>query len=168
MSAVIKTTTPFAVESVLMAALRKAGADPVLVTKSMLPGLTQRNRIIEGDILTNREDFNGLQFFRKQRDRWVLMHDLDEYNGRLTSTLSNKRYMPVAEFLNDLGKHYNEAYKQHLEALAEQERIRMEEERKARVEATRQNAIAKAKAQGYSVKETRNGDQIQLVLTRTV
>ena len=96
------------------------------------------------------------------------MHDLDEHNGRVTSTLSNKRYMPVAEFLNDLGKHYNEAYKQHLEALAEQERIRMEEERKARVEATRQNAIAKAKAQGYSVKETRNGDQIQLVLTRTV
>ena len=53
--------------------------------------------------------------------------------------------------------------------LAEQERIRLEEERKARVEATRQQAIAKAKSQGYSVKETTNSKgQIQLVLTRMV
>ncbi|WP_299020976.1 hypothetical protein [uncultured Photobacterium sp.] len=168
MSAVIKTGTPFVIESVLVAALEAVDAEPILVNQALLSEFSQRNRVTVGDILTNRQDYNGRQFFRKVEERWILIHDQDEYNGRLVSKLADKRYLPVSRFLIELGKHYDAAYLQHLDELAEQERIRLEEERKERIEAARQQAIAKAKAQGYSVKENRKGGQIQLVLTRTV
>lgn len=165
MSAVIKTTTPFVLEEVLIKALEAVGAEPQKITK-ISSGLTQRNQVQVGDILTNRSDYNGRQLFREQNGRWIMMHDADEYIGR---DLAGKNYTAVARFLNDVGEQYDIAYQQHLEMLAEQERIRLEEERKARVEATRQQAIAKARAQGYSVKETRNSKgQIQLVCTRMV
>lgn len=169
MSAVIKTATPFLIDKVLMTALDRLGAEPTLVTQNMLNGIQQRNRVLEGDILTNREDYNGRQFFRKNGDNWILLHDRDEYNGKLLTQLADKRYQPVSRFLTDLGKYYEAAYEEHIEMIAEQERVRLEEERKARVEMTRKLAVSKAKEQGYSVKETRNSaGQIQLVLTRTV
>jgi glycosidase len=151
MSAVIKTTTPFVIEAALFKALETLKSEPQLVSSEVLRCISQRNEIQTGDILTNRSDYNGRQFFRQQGERWVLLHDSDEYSGRVVSQLTDRRYTSVNRFL------------------AEQERIRLEEERRARVENTRQQAIAKAKAQGYSVKESRTASgQIQLVLTRTV
>ena len=167
MSAVIKTTTPFVIEEVLIHALESVGAEPQKVTERHHGN--QRNQVQVGDILTNRRDYNGRQLFRLQNNRWVLMHDADEYSGRIVSqALADKGYKSVATFLSELSLAYNLAYDQHLERVAKQERLRLEEERKARVEATKQKAIEKAKAQGYSVKETRKGNQIQLVLVRTV
>jgi hypothetical protein len=168
MSAVIKTTTPFVIESVLIDALKSVNADPIVVTESISSRYNQRNRPMFGDILTNRKDYNGIQFFRKIGERWLFLHDQDELYGSVVSQVSNKTYMKVGRFLSDLTEKYQHSYTEYLNHLAEQERFRLEEERKARVEATRQQAIAKAKAQGYSVKETRKGTQIQLVLTRTV
>lgn len=167
MSAVIKTTTPFVMEDILIQALAAVGAEPEKVTGSHYG--YQRNQVQQGDILTNRRDYNGRQLFREQNNRWVLMYDSDEYSSRIVSqSLAVKGYKPVVQFLSDLSHAYNFAYEQHLERVAEQERIRLEEERKAQVEMTKQKAIEKAKAQGYSVKETRKGNQIQLVLVRTV
>ena len=168
MSAVIKTNTPFVIEEVLMEALQAVGAEPQKVTSNRA-GLVQRNRLQVGDILTNRIDYNGRQLFRIERDRWVMMHDSDEYASRTVDRFSEKGYTKVSRFLSDVSGAYESAYVKHLEKLAEQERIRLEEERKARVKATRQQAIAKAKSQGYSVKEATNSKgQIQLVLTRMV
>jgi hypothetical protein len=129
--------------------------------------LAQRNQIQAGDILINRSDYNGRQFFRKLGDRWSLLHDSDELSARVVSQLGDRRYTPVTRFLTNLSLTYDHAYQRHLENLAGQERVRLENERKARVEATRLQAIAKAKAQGYTIKETSNSKgQIQLVLTR--
>ena len=47
-------------------------------------------------------------------------------------------------------------------------RKEIEEQRKARVEATRQQAIAKAQAQGYTVKEKHINGKIQLVCIRHI
>lgn len=169
MSAVIKTATPFVIESVLFSALEKVEAEPALVTKNEFFGISQRNQVQQGDILTNRSDYNGRQFFRKQGGRWILLHDGDEYRASIISQLVDRRYAPVSRFLEELSIAYDEAYEQHLEQVAENERIRLEQERKDRVQAIRQQAIAKAKAQGYSVKESKTSTgQIQLVLTRTV
>ncbi|MBL4796927.1 MAG: hypothetical protein JKY50_05910 [Oleispira sp.] len=169
MSAVIKTTTPFVIETVLFDALERVGAEPKLVSSAILHGISQRNQVQAGDILTNRSDYNGRQFFRRQGERWVFLHDSDEYSTRIVGGLADRRYTPISRFLSELSLAYDAAYNQHLETLAEQERLRLVEERKARVEATRKQAIEKAKAQGYSVKEGRNTlGQIQLVLTRTV
>lgn len=157
MSAVIKTVTPFVIESVLFSALEKAGVDPDKITlENQQRVRIQNNKIQLGDIVINRSDHNGRQLFRQLRGRWVLMHDSDEY-------------VPVSRFLAELSLEYELAYQYHLDSLAEEERLRLEEERKTRVEMMRQQAIIKAKAQGYSVKESRTVmGQIQLVLTRTV
>ncbi|MGO4999263.1 hypothetical protein [Oceanisphaera sp. W20_SRM_FM3] len=169
MSAVIKTATPFALESVLFTALEVSGADPKKVTNTVLQGISQRNQIELGDILTNRKDYNGRQLFRQQGERWVLLHDSDELGANIVSQLADRRYTGVKQFLAQLSLAYDIAYQQLLEQLAEQERAILEEERKNRVEAIRQQSIAKAKSQGYSVKESRTAKgQIQLVLTRTV
>ena len=169
MSAVIKTTTPFVLESVLFTALEASQAEPVVVTKAELSRITQRNQIMEGDIMTNRSDYNGRQFFRQQDNRWILLHDGDEYRASVVSQLVDRRYTPVSRFLADLSLAYDVAYKEHLELIAENERIRLEQERIARVEGTRQRAIEKAKSKGYTVKEGKTSTgQIQLVLTRTV
>jgi len=169
MSAVIKTTTPFIIESVLFKALETVGAEPILVTSCVLQNTSQRNQMTLGDISTNRSDYNGRQFFRQQGERWIFLHDSDEYSTRIVSEITDRRYTPVSRFLSELSLAYDTSYAQYLESLAKQERIRIEEERKARVEATRKQAIEKAKSQGYSVKENRTSlGQIQLVLTRTV
>ena len=169
MSAVIKTVTPFVIEEVLIEALLVVGAEPVKITPSNLQAVSHRGGLVVGDILTNRSDFYGPQHFRQNGDHWILRHDSSEMNGRVSSMLTGKHYSKVGRFLEEVGSAYESTYAKHLEKLAEQERIRLEEERKARVEATRQQAIAKAKSQGYSVKETTNSKgQIQLVLTRMV
>lgn len=169
MSAVIKTATPFVLESVLFTALAAIGAEPKKVTNAVLQGISQRNQIELGDILTNRQDYNGRQLFRLQKEHWVLLHDSDEWNASIVSRLSDRRYTSVTRFLSQLSLAYDVAYKQHLDQLAEQERATLENERKNRVEAIRQQSIAKAKSQGYSVKESRTAKgQIQLVMTRTV
>ena len=95
-----------------------------------------------------------------------MRHDSSEMNGAVTA--GSKKYRRVAEFLTSVSEEYTTAYQRHLDKLAEQERLRLEELRKARVEATRKQVITNAKAQGYSVKEVRNGNKLQVVLTRTV
>lgn len=169
MSAVIKTVTPFVIEEVLMEALQAVGAEPVKITTSSLRTVSHRGGLVVGDILTNRSDYYGPQHFRLEGDRWILCHDSSEMNGRISNRLAEKHYSKVGCFLEEIGSAYEVAYQGYLARIAEQERIRLQEERKARVEATRQQAIAKAKDQGYSVKETTNSKgQIQLVLTRMV
>lgn len=169
MSAVIKTTTPFVIEEVLMEALVAVGAEPVRITSANLNTVTHQGRLVIGDILTNRSDYYGPQHFRLEGDRWILRHDSSEMNGRVSNVLAGKHYSKVARFLDEVEVAYGKAYQGYLERAAEQERVRLEAERKVRVEATRQQAIAKAKAQGYSVKQTTNSKgQIQLVLIRTV
>lgn len=169
MSAVIKTTTPFTIQEVLLEALEAVGAEPETVTTESLRAQSHRGGLQIGDILTNRTDYNGPQHFRFEGDRWILRHDSSEMNGTVTAVgAASRKYRRVAEFLVSVNEEYGTAYQRHLDRLAEQERIRLEEMRKARVEAARKQVIKNAKAQGYSVKEVRNGDKLQVVLTRTV
>ena len=169
MSAVVKTSTPFVIESVLLAALTDAGAEPIKITKQTLMQYQHSGGLRIGDILTNRSDYYGRQHFRQDGDRWLLRHDSSEMDGRITSrAINSPHYQKVGTFLQNLGVLYQQAYTKHLEILAEEERLRIEKERKERVEETRQQAIEKAKAQGYQIKEQRANGKIQLVLTRTV
>ena len=167
MSAVIKTVTPFVLEDVLVEALSDIGAEPNKVVET-LPNSFRQYKVKIGDILTNRQDYNGRQLFRFEDDRWVMVHDSDEYHGRITSSrAAGNQYKPVAQFLTELDSAYRQTHQRHIEKLEEQERIRVEQERIERVETTRQKTIEKARAQGYSVKEGCNSKgQIQLVLTR--
>jgi hypothetical protein len=167
MSAVIKTTTPFTIKEVLFSALATLGAEPVSITAENINNFRQQSNVAIGDIITNRRDYNGLQLFCFNGDVWQLQHDQDEYATRIVSA-TQKQYQSVSRFLNELNVAYQSCYKVHIDNIAELERQRIEQERIDRVEATRQQAIAKAKAQGYSVKEKHIRGKIQLVLTRSV
>lgn len=167
MSAVIKTTTPFVVQEALFNALAQLGYEPVLLNESNLNAYRHRGILQVGDIVTNRQDYYGNQHFRLLNDQWVLRHDSSEMNGRLIGKTS-KQYQKVGVFLKELEAEYAVQYQSHLEKLAELERQRIEEERIARVEATRKRAIEQAKAQGYVVKEKHVNGKIQLVCTRSV
>jgi len=165
MSAVIKTTTPFALDIVLFQALINLGHEPKNVTVKNIRDFQGINGVECGDIATNRVDYNGHQHFRKQGELWVLRHDSDQYNARV---LGSKHYKKVAEFLSELEQEYVYEYEHYLAELAELEKKEIEEQRKARVEATRQQAIAKAQAQGYSVKEKHINGKVQLVCIRHI
>lgn len=167
MSAVIKTTTPFTIKEVLFSALATLGADPIEITAENIMSFQQQSNITIGDIVTNRKDYNGFQLFCFNGDIWQLQHDQDEYATRIVSA-TQKQYQSVSQFLNELNIAYQDCYKAHLDNIAELERQRIEQERIDRVAATRQQAIEKAKAQGYSVKEKHIRGKIQLVLTRSV
>ncbi len=168
MSAVIQTTTPFTIQEVLMEALRELGAEPLVITRDNQAAYAHAGGLKINDIVTNRSDYYGPQNFRQENGRWLLRHDSSEMDGRVIADMGSKHYQPVIQFLAALSEGYDRAYLRHLERLAEKERQRLEEERKARVEATRLKAIERARAQGYSVKETHANGKIQLVLTRSV
>lgn len=168
MSAVIKTSTPFTIELVLINALEVIGAEPVRINIINIKNYNQYGGLLEGDIVTNRRDYNGQQLFRFNGDIWQLQHDQDEYSAKVLSSKVTKQYQPVNRFLSTLNGAYQDAYLVHLEHVAEQERQRIEQDRIERVEMTRKQAIAKAKSQGYSVKEKHIKGKIQLVLTRSV
>jgi antitoxin component of RelBE/YafQ-DinJ toxin-antitoxin module len=167
MSAVIKTTTPFTIMEVLFSALTTLGAEPILITAENINSFQQRSNITIGNIITNRKDYNGLQLFSFNGEVWQLQHDQDEYATRIVSA-TQKQYQSVSRFLNELNVTYKDCYQVHLEKIAELERQPIEQERIDRVAKTRLQAIDKAKAQGYSVKEKHIRGKIQLVLTRSV
>ena len=167
MSAVITTATPFTIKDVLVNTLDELGYEPTIITDENIATFGHSNPLQIDDIVTNRQDYYGNQYFRFMDGQWVLLHDSSEMNGRLVSKTS-KQYQTVGLFLKELSTEYTNQYNIHLECLAELEKQRVEAERKARVEATRKRAIEQAKAQGYVVKEKHVNGKIQLVCSRTV
>ncbi|MGR6837730.1 hypothetical protein ACU5DF_00960 [Aliivibrio wodanis] len=153
MSVVIKTLTPFAECDVLIEAL---------ASLNVTATVNGRN------IITDRHDYQGQQRFIWNGDTYLFRYDSDELGGRIVNNAIHRQYTPTRQFLSQLEITYKTAYKLHLTRLAEAEKQRLEQERLARVEAARVNAIAKAKAQGYRVKEQKKNGKIQLVLTRTI
>lgn len=148
MSAVVKTLTPFVDQALLQESLERIGVGYQLQA---------------GTIVTTRQDyFGGQRFELDQQGRYRFRYDSD------ADRWHSSQQTPVRRFLADVESEYLQAYDRRAERLAEAERQRIEQERIARVEATRLQAIERAKAQGYAVKENRVNGKIQLVLTRTV
>lgn len=155
MSCVVKTATPFIDKEILCLALKQIGCK---IT-------------VQGDrIITDIPDrVIGHQTFER------------DANGKYYLSAYSYTDRNRADFVSEIGKHYEVLYQKKLEeiekarqeAIAEAERqrlelerIRMEEERKAFVEKQKNSIIEKAKAKGYSVKETMTNNKIKLVLVR--
>ena len=160
MSAVVKTVTPFINKDFLLEALS------AIECPFQLSG---------NEILTDRRDYYGLQKFVFLDGRYVFVHDSSAENLRFGphypwGNIDSKEYKTVSSFLNSVEKQYTAAYNRAMERLEkerqEQERIRIEQERKAFVEKQRDTVIQKAKEMGYSVKESRANGKIKLVLVR--
>ena len=155
MSAVVKTVTPFIDKECLLKALDK------LKVEYSING----NQIISQN-----------QKFIYRNGHYIL----DVYSSNYQSVNWND-YKNNNNFLETIENEYNQIYVAKLaklerlrqEALAEQERIRLEkeikrieEERKAFVEKQKQAIIEKAKAKGYSVKEKMVKNKVKLIFVR--
>lgn len=171
MSSVVKTITPFIDKGILLAALEECGC---------------KYTINGNDILTDRKDYYGLQKFSFQGGRYVFMHDSSAENMRFGphypwGNIDLQKYKTVSSFLENIETHYNALYQKRLEEIElarqkavaaaerkrlEEEKIRLENERKAFVEKQKASIIEKAHAKGYSVKETKVNSKIKLVLVR--
>lgn len=154
MSSIVKTTTPFINRELLCEALKAIGC------KYDIHGNT---------ILTDRQDYFGRQKFELINGRFAFLHDSDA--GRyLWGNINGQQYKTVSDFLKQVENAYNESYRKRLEELEhlrlEAERKRLEQERLEFVEKQKQTIIAKAKAQGYSIREERVKDKTKLVLVR--
>ncbi|MCL2219756.1 MAG: hypothetical protein FWB94_07725 [Chitinispirillia bacterium] len=148
MSSIVKKITPFIDRTLLLKALDAVGC------KYTLQG---------NEILTDRNDYRGLQKFVFCDGKYQFLHDSDA-DLRSWVNINAKEYKTVGDFLKTVETQYNRILREQLE---EEERIRIEAERKAFVEKQRQAIIENAKKQGYSVREERVKEKIKLVLVRT-
>ncbi|MCL2142729.1 MAG: hypothetical protein FWH44_00485 [Methanomassiliicoccaceae archaeon] len=154
----IKTHTIFMDKECLLEALKAVG------TKYTVEGNT---------ILTDRVDYYGPERFVWEKNRFIFTHDSSANSGHYLSGFGMtgrglKEWTTVSSFLKTVDIAYKTAYYAKLERLAEEER-RAEVERKHKiVEEKRSEIIARAKEEGYYIKESSDGKNIQLVLTRTV
>ena len=152
MSSVIKTTTPFISKELLCSALDALHVDYA---------------VSGTEIVTNLRDYYGKQKFvySSSTGKYLYQHD-SSANGRYNPYpwgLDVKQWGSVSNFLQSVNLEYNKAFKR-----MEEEKHRLEEERRKQyVESQKKAIIEKAKAKGYSVKETKQGDKIRLVLVRT-
>ncbi len=167
MSAVVKTVTPFIDKECLLKALDK---------------LDVKYTIKQNEIVTERVDYYSNQKFVYQNGHYKFQHDSSANRQNYPwRNLNVKEWKTVSGFLEVVEKEYNQVYAEKIaelerlrqEALAEQERIRLEkeikrieEERKAFVEKQKQAIIEKAKAKGYSVKEKKVNNKVKLILVR--
>ncbi|WP_370407910.1 hypothetical protein [Tenacibaculum dicentrarchi] len=154
MSAVVKTVTPFLDKESLLKALDKLN---ISYTSSLNSIKLQDNQFVY---------ING---------HYTL--DLYSYNYKAIKWNDYKKNT----FLDNVEKEYNyfceakiaDLERKKQEELAQQERIRIEqelkkieEEKKAFVEKQKNEIIAKAKAKGYSVKEKIVNKKVKLILVR--
>ncbi|MCD4820942.1 MAG: hypothetical protein K8R11_02440 [Methanococcoides sp.] len=155
MSAIVKTVTPFTNQDLLLEALDELGVEYNVVGTS---------------IITDRKDYYGHQSFELGRNgAFNFSHDSSaERTNYPWSSINFREWKTVTSFLNAVEKAYKNAYGRMIERLAEEERIREEERKKQYVEKIRNETIDRAKGQGYTIKESRQGNKVKLVLTRTV
>lgn len=132
-------------------------------------------RLEDERIITDRKDYYGDEIFAPRNGKYVFIHDSAamNYHGQYGPAYPwNNNNLPVwldvGTFLQKVDAAYQKSYSAKLEKMAEEERRREEERKRQMVEAKKKQIIENAKAKGYHVKESREGNTIQLVLVRTV
>ncbi len=148
MSARISTHTIFTDEECLKKALDSVGT---------------KYHVENNIIYTDRIDWYGEQHFVKEGERYVFVHEQGFpvfYEGDLSE------WQDVSTYLNNVSEGYKKYYQIKIRRLSEEERKREIERKKQIVEEKKQQIIKDAKAKGYTVKEKKNGNKIQLVLVR--
>lgn len=161
MSAYIALMTPMTDEECLIGALADVGFDrtklEVHASPVALTGYQGDRREQRANLVIRRQhvgqDSNDLGFLASPTGYQAIVSDYD-------------RRSFGAAWLSELHRRYQARWAQKEAALAEAERLRVEEARRQLVEAQRLAVREKAKKLGYQVQETREGDSIRLVLVK--
>jgi hypothetical protein len=152
MSAIVKTITPFIDKQLLLLAME---------------GLGLRYSLQGEDIVTERVDYYGAQKFVWSQGQYLFQHDSSAtqqvYHWR---NLNVKEYKTVGSFLEAVEKQYVLHYNRQLEEAEQARQDELERQRKAFVQQQKETIVAKAKEQGYEVREKIVGQKIQLVMVK--
>ncbi len=156
MSAVIKTITPFLNQAILCEALSALGVKYSLQNEA---------------IITERVDYYGQQKFIFINGRYQFQHDSSaERENYAWRKLNFKEWKTVSQFLQAVENEYNTCFERKMAELETErliaEKEQLEAERQAFVAQQKAAIIAKAKAQGYSVKEENMKGKVKLVLVK--
>lgn len=154
MSAVVKTITPFLDLELLLQSLEAIGCNY----------LVQNN-----EVLTDRIDYRGRQKFVLRNGRYIFEND-SHADIFLWKKMNLNDQRTVSGFLGALEEKYHFFYNLRMEELEkkrqDEERIRLENQRKAFVESQIENIVSKAKEKGYSVQQEKVKGKVKLVLVR--
>ena len=173
MSSKVKTATPFINRELLLKALDAVGC---------------RYTIQGGDIHTERRDYYGAQKFVLQNngryafvyeDSWrnssnSFLADVEKKYNYFYAEAERRRLAAIAEIERLRREQLAEQERLRLIAIAEEERReaeeekqRLERERREFVEKQRAGIIAKAKEEGYDIEEKMVDNKIKIVLRQT-
>ena len=184
MSSVIKTVTPFINKEMLLEALKAIGCkytvqgDTIITDRHDYNG-TQRFMLKQGRFVFVHDSgrWGDIDRAKYKTVSSFLGAVGDEYNAihkRRLEELERRRLAAIAEAERLRSEQLAEQERLKLLAQAEEERkraeeekIRLEQERKEFVEKQRAAIVAKAKEQGYDVRETVVDNKIKLVLVHT-
>ena len=138
MSTILKTVTPFLEKSFLLKALEKCN-------------------------ITYQDTHNQIRINQSYNLNFTI-----GVNGNFT--LQHSSHFNAQSFIQPIETEYRNYYNSYMKELEEkrleEEKIRIENERKAFVKKQRAEIIKRAEAKGYKVKEKMKGKQIQLVLVK--
>jgi hypothetical protein len=161
MSAYIQLMTPMVDEDCLCAALSDLGFKDSAIERHASPialrGFTghtpeHAHLVLRGHLAHSSADIGFLKTSTGYR---AIVNDID-----------------LAQFgekwLTKLNQNYQAQLAAKLERIAEEERQLLEKQRRQLVEAQRTSVYERAKKMGYTVKESREGDSIRLVLVKRI
>ncbi|MEZ4300810.1 MAG: DUF1257 domain-containing protein [Polyangiaceae bacterium] len=163
MSAYITLVTPMTDRQCLLDALADLGFDAAKVEAHAeavaLEGFRGDRREQRAHVVIRRRHLgsasNDLGFLATPTGHQLIVSDYD-------------RHKFGDAWVKKLAERYSHHRRVQEERAAEQERLRIEEERRALVETQRQTIHERAKKLGYRVEESREGDKLRLVLVRRV
>ena len=148
MSTRIKTATMFTDAECLKQAIEDTGVKVILSTSK--------------SITVDRTDFFGNQEFVLINGKFSYSHYSHDGWGQ-----RYRNYKPTATWLSEVSERYKVRYQEKLDRIAEEERRREEERLRKLVQSRCDEIKAKAKEEGYYIKETEEEGTIRLVLVRT-
>jgi len=161
MSAYITLMTPMLDRECLLKALSDLGFGPQKVEVHEIPtqlmGYQGDSRSEVANIIIRKKHIglssNDIGFLATPTGYKSIISDFDRNN------YGNS-------WMQNLGERYKQHEKVKLEKLAEEERMRLDEERKQLIEVQRRSIHERATKLGYQVKEVRDGDAIRLTLVK--
>ena len=161
MSAYIRMATPMTDRECLVQALADMGFGPDKVVVSELP------RHLEGYLGERRPQVADVIIPRKYVGR--ASNDIGFYrtpHGYQATISKYDRRKYGNSWLAELTQRYQKRWSEKQRRMAEVERRRVEQERKRLVEQQRKAVVERARKMGYTVKETKTGGKLRLVLVK--
>ena len=148
MSSRVKTATMFTDAECLKKAIEDTGVIVLSFSQSK--------------IVIDQKDYFGNQEFILENGRYTYSHYSHDTWG-----IRYGKYKSTGSWLSQVSERYKIHYQEKLDRIAEEERKREEERLRKLVESRRDEIRAKAKEEGYYIKETEEEGTIRLVLVRT-